>query len=312
MKALFMCPGQGSQRPGMAADLLQRWPAAARPVFALADEVLGWSVTELCVRGSAEDLRATDVTQPAVLATSLATLAVLRAGGLEPAAVAGHSLGEFAALAAAGVLAPESALALVGRRGELMAAVGARVPGAMSAVIGLPAERVEALCAAEPGAEVANYNDPAQTVISGYADAVSRVGAAALAGGAERVVPLAVSAPFHCSLMAAVEDEFDAELARHDFADPAVPVLSAVTADLVRTGAQARTLLRRQLTGPVRWVQTLRRAEKFGPDAAVEIGPGRVLTGFAKRTTPDLPAYGTGGAKAIETLLARGAAKAAA
>jgi [acyl-carrier-protein] S-malonyltransferase len=312
MKALFMCPGQGSQRPGMAADLLQRWPSLAGPVFALADEVLGWSVTDLCVRGSAEDLRATDVTQPAVLVTSLATLAVLRAGGLEPVAVAGHSLGEFAALAAAGVLSAESALVLVGRRGELMAAVGARVPGAMSAVIGLPAERVEALCVAEAGAEVANYNDPAQTVVSGYADAVARVGAAAVEAGAERVVPLAVSAPFHCSLMAAVADEFDAELARHEFADPAVPVLSAVDADWVRTGAGARALLRRQLTGPVRWVQTLRRAAQAGPDTLIEVGPGRVLTGFAKRTTPDLPAYGSGGGRAIETLLARGTATAAA
>ena len=306
-----MCPGQGSQRPGMAAELLDRYADAASPVFAMADEVLGMPLTRLCVAGSAAELRRTDVTQPAIVATSLAVLEVLRARGFAPAGAAGHSLGEYVALTAAGVLSAGSALQLVRRRGELMAEVGDRVPGVMVAVIGLPAERVAALCGLVTGggvAEVANYNDPTQTVVSGHESSVEEVAAQALAAGAERVVRLAVGAPFHCSLMREIEAEFAAELDRHEFAEPSLPVLSAVTGGRVRTGAQARLLLRRQLTGPVRWVETLRHAASTGYDVLVEAGPGRVLAGFAKRTTPELPVYGTGSARAIEAVLARLAA----
>jgi [acyl-carrier-protein] S-malonyltransferase len=300
-----MCPGQGSQRPGMAAALLDRYPDVAGPVFELADDVLRLPLRRLCETGTAAELLPTEVTQPAVVATSLAVLAVLRDRGFAPVAVAGHSLGEYTALCAAGVLTATSALRLVRRRGELMAEVGDRVPGAMVAVIGLPAGAVEGLCAAVPGAEIANYNDPLQTVVSGHRVSVERVADHAIAAGADRVVPLAVAAPFHCSLMAAVEAEFAAELDRHVFAEPELPVLSAVTAGYVRDADQARHLLRRQLTGSVRWTETVRLAVFDGADTLVETGPGRVLAGFAKRIVPELPVYGTGTARAIESLLAR-------
>jgi [acyl-carrier-protein] S-malonyltransferase len=311
VKPFVMFPGQGSQRPGMAAGLLADFPASAGPVFALADDVLGMPLTRLCQDADADQLRQTDVTQPAILATSLATLAVLRDGGLEPAAAAGHSLGEYAAMVAAGVLAPESALRLVRRRGELMAGVGATVPGAMAAVIGLPGEDVEALCAevsaeATAGvAEVANLNEPLQTVVSGHAAAVEVVGSRAIAAGAERVVNLLVSAPFHCSLMAPVAAEFAAELARHEFTAPEIPLFSAVTGDLVTTGQELRRLLERQLTAPVRWSDTLRRAVAAGYGPLVETGPGRVLTGFAKQIVPEVPVYGTATPRALTSLLAR-------
>lgn len=311
VKPFVMFPGQGSQRPGMAAGLLAEFPASAGPVFALADEVLGMPLTRLCQEADADALRQTDVTQPAILATSLATLAVLRDGGLEPAAAAGHSLGEYGALVATGVLGAESALRLVRRRGELMAAVGAAVPGAMAAVIGLPGEDVEALCAEVSSegtagvAEVANLNEPLQTVVSGHAAAVAAVGGRARAAGAERVVDLPVSAPFHCSLMASVAAEFADELTRHEFAAPEIPLFSAVTGDLVATGAEARRLLERQLTAPVRWTDTLRRAVAAGHGPLVETGPGRVLTGFAKQITPEVAVYGTATPRALTSLLAR-------
>jgi [acyl-carrier-protein] S-malonyltransferase len=289
----------------MARELLDRYPAAAGPVFELADDVLRLPLRRLCVSGTAAELRRTEVTQPAVVATSLAVLAVLGDRGFVPASLAGHSLGEYTALCAAGVLTAESALRLVRRRGELMAEVGDRLPGAMTAIIGLPADAVEGLCARVAGAEVANYNEPAQTVVSGARASVARVAGAAVTAGAERVVPLPVSAPFHCSLMAGIEAEFAAELDRHHFGEPTAPVLSAVTAGYVRTGQQARRLLRRQLTAPVRWTGTVLLAAADGADTLVETGPGRVLAGFARRIVPELPVHGAGNARAIESLLAR-------
>jgi [acyl-carrier-protein] S-malonyltransferase len=309
MRTLLMFPGQGSQRPGMAAELLDRFAAQAGPVFALADEVLDLPLTELCLTGSAEQLQRTEITQPAVLATSLAILEVLRAGGVEASAAAGHSLGEYGALVAAGVLTPASALLLVRRRGELMAWAGGEAPDgvAMAAVIGLPASRVEQLCAAidqeQDVVEVANYNEPLQTVVSGNVRAVGRLTEAALAAGAERVVNLKVGAAFHCRLMRPAAQEFAAELGRHPFAEPRSPVLSAVTGGYLRSAEQARQVLARQLTAPVRWVDILRRAIDDGHQRLVEVGPGRVLTGTAKRIAPDLPAYGTGNARALESLL---------
>ncbi|WP_250291910.1 ACP S-malonyltransferase [Frankia sp. CiP1_Cm_nod1] len=306
-RCLAMFPGQGSQRPGMAADLVRRYPDTAGRIFEMADDVLGIPLTKLCVSGSAEELRRTDVTQPAIAATSLAVLEVLRAGGFEASGVAGHSLGEYTALAAAGVLDARSVLRLVRRRGELMAEVGSRTPGAMAAVIGLPAERVEALCRDVTGTgvvEIANYNDPGQTVVSGLAEAVARVEALAARAGAERIVRLDVGAPFHCSLMRDIEAEFGAELDRHVFAEPQVPVLSAVTGGYVRRAEEVRLLLRRQLVEPVRWVDTVRRAVADGHSLLVEVGPGRVLTGFVKRIAPDVRALGTARPQAIEALLA--------
>ncbi|MFD0354806.1 ACP S-malonyltransferase [Streptomyces sp. NPDC127110] len=302
---LVMFPGQGSQRAGMATHLLERY-SAARRVFDEADAVLGMPLSEICTTGTAEELAATDITQPAILATSLATWQVLREAGCAPGAVAGHSLGEYAALVAAEVLTPESALRLVQVRGRLMAEVGRKQPGAMAAVLGLSAEQVVRICeqARETGlVEVANFNEPTQTVLSGEAAAVEAAGRAALLEGAEKVVALKVGAPFHCSLMSAIEEEFAGELAGHSFADPVLPVISSVTGDHVRSGEQARELLRRQLSGPVRWVDVVRRAGGLPTETYIEVGPGRVLNGLVRRTDPDARVASTGDERRLGALV---------
>lgn len=306
-RTLAMFPGQGSQRVGMAADLIWNHPWSAGRVLVEADEVLGLPLTDACAGGDAQLLARTELTQPAILATSLATLAVLRAeGGFAPWAVAGHSLGEYTALVAAGVLTTGNALRLVRRRGELMARISRLVSGAMTAIVGLDARQVEELCArgAHLGlVEVSNYNEPGQTVISGARDAVAEVSVQALAVGAERAVPLAVSAPFHCSLMRLIEDEFADELDHYPFAEPKLPVLSSVTGRPVRSAAEARSLLRRQLAGPVRWTDLLAEAQRCGVTDYVEVGPGRVLCGFANRTIPGCRARSTNDERRIAALL---------
>ncbi len=304
---LAMFPGQGSQRVAMAEHLVRDHPHTAGRVLAEADEALGLPLTQLCTTGEAEELARTEVTQPAILATSLAVLEVLRAdGGFAPTAVAGHSLGEYTALVAAGVLTAPDALRLVRRRGELMAQVSSRVPGAMAAVIGLPAPQVEEICAAGAAdgvVEVANYNERSQTVISGERDAVALAARRALEAGAERAVSLNVGAPFHCSLMQEIEGEFAADLARCTFSEPRVPVISSVTGDAVFDAAAARELLARQLSAPVRWVEVLVSARLLGITKYVEVGPGRVLSGFANRTVPDASVRSTNDARRVAALL---------
>lgn len=301
---LAMFPGQGSQRPGMAAHLIEAYPSARR-LFARADEILGLPLSRICVTGTAEELGRTEITQAAIATTSLAVWDLLVAAGYRPAATAGHSLGEYPALVAAGVLPLESALELVRLRGRLMSEVAREVPGAMAAVLGLPAELVLAACGGAEGVglvQVANYNEPLQTVISGHARAVETAGRAALDAGADRVVTLDVSAPFHCSLMRAVEEEFTAALAAQPFADPVRPVISSVTGAYVRSGAEARDLLRRQLTGPVRWVEVLHTAAGHPVDAYTEIGPGRVLSGLARRTLGEVVIRSTGDPRRLGSL----------
>lgn len=301
---LAMFAGQGSQRPGMAGHLLDTYPAARR-LFARADEILGLPLSRICVTGSKEELARTEITQPAIAATSLAVWDLLREAGYRPAAAAGHSLGEYAALTAAGTLSLESALELVRLRGRLMGEVARESPGAMAAVVGLPADKVLAACAGAEGVgvvQVANYNEPLQTVISGHARAVAEAGRATLDAGAERVVTLDVGAPFHCSLMQAVEEEFTLALAAQPFADPVLPVISSVTGTRIRSGEEARELLRRQLTQPVRWVDVLHTAARHPVSAYTEIGPGRVLSGLARRTLGDVDIRSTGDPRRLKAL----------
>ncbi|NEW25485.1 ACP S-malonyltransferase [Nocardia cyriacigeorgica] len=305
---MAMFPGQGSQRAGMAAHLIDNHAATVKPIFAAADEAAGFELTELCVSGTKEQLTRTEVTQLAVVATSLATWEVLRANDFRPAMVAGHSLGEFSALVAAGVLDPADAFALVRRRGELMAEVAGSTDGGMLAVVGVPSATVERLCAERDGsgvAEVANYNDPNQTVVSGHTAALEQVAAAATDAGAQKVVFLEVGAAFHCSLMAGIEDEFAEELAARPFATPQIPVISSVTGEFLTDSADIRTMLRRQLSRPVRWTDVLRSAEHAGPVRFAEIGPGRVLTGFVKNTFDDRPVFSTGDARRIGAAIAQ-------
>ncbi len=286
----FLFPGQGSQKPGMGADLFERFPAA-RARFEEADDVLGFALTEVMF-GDGEDaadrLRQTEITQPALYVHSLAAMAVLQEQGRAPEAAAGHSLGEYSALAAAGAVSFADGLRAVRRRGELMAQAGAGRPGAMSAVLGLDADAVERACAeASTDTEVAvpaNYNDPTQIVISGDPAAVERAGEAARAAGARKVVPLPVSGAFHSPLMAFARDGLAGALQALDIAAPRCPVYLNVTAGPETDPEVIRANLLAQLTAPVRWAQTLERMRDDGVTRYLEVGTGNVLSGLVKRT----------------------------
>ncbi|MBH0775471.1 ACP S-malonyltransferase [Nocardia bovistercoris] len=307
----YLFPGQGSQRVGMGRDLCDAYPEVVAPLFRTADEIVGFELSRLCWEGPEERLEQTDITQPAVFITSLAAYRVLAEKLPQPLVVAGHSLGEYTALVAAGVLDWTDALALVRRRGVLMAEVNASTPGAMAAALGLPGTEVERLCAevrADTGAvvEPANYNSADQTVVSGAVAGVAAFTARVEAlGRAEvKVKRIKVGAPFHSSMMAPVEAEFAADLARVRFADPVLPVIANVTARPVWTGEQARAALRRQLAGAVRWSETMATVVDFGPDAFVEVGPGRVLSGLCKRAHPEIPSYSAADARRIAATVA--------
>jgi [acyl-carrier-protein] S-malonyltransferase len=292
MTLALLFPGQGSQSVGMGRPLCEASPAA-RLVFDEADDVLGFSLTKLCFEGPEEDLRLTANTQPAILTHSIAAFEDLRARfpeRLEGAAfAAGHSLGEYSADVAAGVLRFSDAILLVRERGKFMQdAVPAGV-GAMAAIVGLAADAVEAACreAAEgsPGEVVApaNYNSPEQTVIAGHAAAVGRASEACLARGAKRAIPLPVSAPFHCALMSPARERMRPLLEAAAVEAARFPVVTNVDARPERDGGALRDALVRQIDSPVRWVETVRRLAQEGVDRALEIGPGNVLAGLVKR-----------------------------
>lgn len=278
----------------MGQELAQSFPVA-RETFAEADAILGYALSELCFTGPAETLTETRNAQPAILVTSIAALRALAAARPElppPVYVAGHSLGEYSALVAAGALSFADAVRLTRVRGELMAQAGAAHPGSMAAVLRLADERVADICAQaaeETGdvVQVANYNSPGQVVISGGpAGVAAAVALAKSAGG--RAIPLAVSVPAHSALMAPAAAQFAAHLAAVRFAQPAIPIIGNVTAELLTTPDQIRAELVAQLTAPVRWTATIERLTATGVTRCVEIGPGDVLTGLVKRINPAL------------------------
>ena len=284
----FLFPGQGSQAPGMGADLYDA-STDARAVFDEADAVLGFSLTGLMFGTDAEALRPTEITQPALFAHSLASDAALRARGVRPDVAAGHSLGEWSALAATGAVSFADGLRAVRRRGELMAQAGTVRPGAMAAVLGLDAGALEAACreatdAGEGEAVPANYNDPGQIVISGDAAAVERAGALCTAAGAKRVVALPVSGAFHSPLMAFARDGLAETLAGLAVAAPSCPVVLNVTAEPTVDPDEIRVRLLEQLTSPVRWAQSVERMAALGATRFVEVGTGAVLSGLVRRT----------------------------
>jgi [acyl-carrier-protein] S-malonyltransferase len=299
----LLFPGQGSQYKGMGADLYEKYPKA-REVYDRAEEVLELPVKRLSFEGPEEELRQTRYTQPAILVHSLAALAVMPA--VQPAMAAGHSLGEYSALYAAGALGFEPVLALVKRRGALMFAEGEKHPGTMAAILGMEAGAVEALCREVQGTVVpANYNEPKQTVISGEVEAVKAAAELAKTRGALKAVMLPVSGAFHSPLLEESAREFADFLGQFEIRDPRFPVIANVTGGAVRTGVEVRSALSRQLTSPVRWVDTIGTAKTMGCTTFYEVGPGQVLAGLARRIDRELVVTPVGKVADLEALAAK-------
>lgn len=299
----FVFPGQGSQTAGMGADLSREFPVCA-DTFAEADDVLGFSLSQICFEGSEQELQLTAIAQPAILTSSVAALRVLESEGIRPAAVAGHSLGEYSALVAAGSLSFRDALTLVRKRGTYMQEAVPVGVGAMAAIMGLDLERIEQVCREASGAtyvSAANLNAPGQVVISGHADAVDRAIALAQERGARRALKLAVSAPFHCALMQPAADRLAADLAATRFDDLSVPLVANISASALRTGAEARTCLIKQVTGAVRWEQSVRTLASMGVNRVLEVGPGRVLMGLIKRIESSIVCAPAGDAASLSS-----------
>ena len=273
----------------MGLDVFESSPAA-RSVFQQADDALGMNLSKICFEGPDEDLRRTEIQQPAILTTSIALLRALeeRLDRVSPDYVAGHSLGEYSALVAAGALGLEDAVRTVHLRGRWMQEAVAEGRGAMAAVIGVTADVVEASCAharTETGLVVtpANFNSPVQTVVAGDTLAVDAACEHAKALGAKKTVPLAVSAPFHCALMEPAAEKLSAELARLDFRDATPPVVTNVEAEPNTDAVRIPELLRMQVTAPVRFADMIARMKSLGVDRFLEVGPGRVLSGLIAR-----------------------------
>ena len=290
----------------MGLDLCQNFPVA-RQTFEEADAALGFSLSKLCFEGPAEDLQLTANTQPAILACSMAAYRVLAERGIEYAYVAGHSLGEYSALVAAGSLPLADALRIVRHRGLYMQEAVPVGAGAMAALLGIGIEKIEEICRAAAQGEVvspANINTPEQIVVAGHAAAVKRVMEQALAAGAKRAIPLPVSAPFHCSLMRPAQQRLAPELAAIPFKDLAVPLVNNVRAELIRTGTEARQGLIDQIPSPVRWEPSIRRLLDAGVTQFVEVGPGRVLTGMMRQIDRSAAATNAEDSKSLEKTLA--------
>lgn len=296
----WVFPGQGSQAVGMGQDLAEAYPAA-RAVFEEADALLGWSLSSLCFAGPKETLDDTVNAQPALLTASIAALRALEAEGHlpEPAFVAGHSMGEYTALVAAGALTFADGLRLVRERGRLMKLAGERAPGRMAAIIGLTDDAVEETCASIAGVQVANYNSPGQVVISGTQEAVEAAAEALKEKGARRVIPLAVSIASHSELMASIVEEFAQAVAATPLRPPCVPLVANVTAEPITQVSEIRQELVEQLTSPVQWVRSVRRMVEAGVGSFVEMGPRDVLTGLIRRISPEVTAVSIGDVKAV-------------
>jgi len=284
-KLAFLFPGQASQYPGMGRDLAENFPES-RAVFDEADAALGFPISKLCFEGSEEELKLTENQQPAILTVSVAAYRALDARGIAPDFVAGHSLGEYSAIVAAGALDFAAAVKLVRGRGRYMQEAVPAGEGAMAAILGMSPTDVADVCKKAAAGEVASpagLNSPEQTVIAGTAAAVKRAVEIASQSGAKRAVVLAVSAPFHCALLAPAQQRLEPDLRAAVFGPLRFPLITNVDAEAVTSGEEARDALIRQVTLPVRWHESVREMIDQGVNIFVEVGPGKVLSGLLRQ-----------------------------
>lgn len=285
-KLAFVFPGQGAQAVGMGKDLFEQYDVAKR-LFAEADEALGYSIKDMCFEGPADDLKLTANTQPAILTVSVIVNEILKEHGVQPDVAGGHSLGEYSALVAAGVLSFQDAVALVHKRGQYMQEAVPVGEGGMAAIIGLDDEAIAAACekATKEAGEVqpVNFNCPGQTVIAGTTHGVEKAVEELKAAGAKKAVVLPVSAPFHSTLMKPAAEKLAAELAKVAIHDAAFPVVSNFTGELATKAEEIKANLVAQADHPVRWIACVKTMQAFGADTFVEAGPGKTLCGFNRR-----------------------------
>ena len=304
MTVAFLFPGQGAQTVGMGKDLYDAVPAA-KAIFDEADQALGFPLSQLCFEGPMETLTQTINTQPAILTASVAAYEAardaLQTKGLTPSFTAGHSLGEYSALVAAGSMTFTDAVKLVRERGRLMQAAGDEREGAMAAVMGMPEDQLQAICEAN-GVDMANLNSAEQIVISGSKEGIEAAQKAAEEGGARRVVPLAVSAAFHSSLMDPAVPGMRTALESASISAPTYPVIGNVTAQPLETADEITDELARQIRSSVQWFRTVEYLRDNGVTMFVEIGPGKVLTGLVKRTFAEAEVMNIGTLEELEEL----------
>ena len=301
-KTVFLFSGQGSQYPGMGEELCQSVPSVSK-IYECAADILGYDLKALCFHGTAEQLSETRVSQPAIFATSLVALEAVRSKGISCHGVAGHSLGEYAAMVAAGMLTMEDGFRAIKARAEAMQKCAKQSKGGMVAILGLEAPIIEKICKETEGYVVpVNYNSPAQTVIAGEKGALEKAAAALSEAGAKRTVPLAVSAAFHSSMMQPAADEFQKAIAALSFSKPMVEFYANVTGGLLTDVSDMPAYLARHIVSPVRFVDELHLMQTNGYTKFIELGPNKVLTGLVKKTLKDVTAINIENAKTLAAL----------